>query len=190
MWAREVRISGPCSVAVSTTEWRAAGHSVCSPNKMRIRNYTPADTDALARVYRDAALVLGRQAYSDEQTRVWAMLTEDSERFRSDLSDGFTLCVVVRGAPVAFGQLNPVDHIAYLYCHSEHARQGYASAILARLEEFARGERVTTIRVEASCVSLPFFKYFGYLVTEKERVIRHGVEFLRYKMKKRLDGAL
>lgn len=153
---------------------------------MTLRKYMPTDAEALVEVYRDAARNLGPQGYTPEQTRVWAMHPENLEEFRSTLSEGLTICAVVGDSPVAFGQINPPDHIAYLYCHSEHARSGYASAILAKLEEQASSNRVTPLRVEASCVARPFFEHHGYRVVEEELPVRHGVEFLRFKMEREL----
>ncbi|MFO7642214.1 MAG: GNAT family N-acetyltransferase, partial [Candidatus Competibacteraceae bacterium] len=101
---------------------------------------------------------------------------------------GQTICVVVDGSPVAFGQIHPADHIAYLYCHSAHARRGYGAAILAALEARAVADRVSILQVEASRVARPFFERFGYVVVEEERPIRHGLEFLRFKMKKELTN--
>ena len=146
----------------------------------------PADADALAEVYRDAARNLGTQAYTSEQARVWAMHPEDVEEFRATLSEGVTVCAVVDDSPVAFGQMHPADHIAYLYCHSAHARRGYATAILAKLEQQAAAGGVDALRVEASCVAKPFFEKAGYHVVEEERPMRHGVAFLRYKMAKKV----
>lgn len=156
------------------------------PEDVSIRRYEPADAEALIAIYRDAALVLGRQVYSEEQTRAWANYPEDLEEFRSLLSRGLTLCAVQDRQPVAFGQLHPGDHIAYLYCHSDHARRGLASSILARLEEQARSLGTVALRVEASGVARPLFERHGYHVVEEERPIRHGVEFVRYRMEKQL----
>jgi len=155
---------------------------------MILREYRPADADALAEVYRDAVLVLGPHAYTEDQIRVWAMHPEDTEEFRHSLSAGVTLCALVDDEPVAFGQLNPVNHLAYLYCASNHARRGFASRILRKLEAHARAEGVATLELEASCVARPFFEHHGYRVVEDERVIRHGVEFLRFKMRKDFSG--
>jgi len=138
---------------------------------LRLRDYTRRDAEDLAEVYRDAARNLGRIAYTEEQTRVWALHPEDLEQFRATLALGWTLCAVEADRPVAFGQLHPADHIAYLYCRSEYARRGYGSTILARLEAHARASGVTRLRVEASCVARPFFERFGYLVVEEERPI-------------------
>ena len=153
---------------------------------MKLREYTPADAEALAEVYRNAARNLGRQGYTEEQTRVWAMHPKDIDEFRVTLSEGLTLCAVVDDTLVAFGQLNPTDHVAYLYCGSAHARRGYASAILGVLEEQARAEGVSTLRVDSSCVARPFFEHCGFHVIDEERPVRHGVEFLRFKMEKEL----
>lgn len=153
---------------------------------MMLRDYLPTDAESLAAVYRDAARNLGRQGYTDAQTRVWALHPEDLEQFRAALSAGRTICAVVDGSPVAFGQLHPADHLAYLYCHSAHARRGYASTILANLEAHAVANRVSTLQVEASGVARPFFARLGYRVIEEERPVRHGLEFPRFKMKKEL----
>lgn len=154
------------------------------PDDMRFRNHTPADTEALIAVYRAAARVLGRQEYTEEQTNAWAMYPEDAEAFRHMLAKGVTLCAVIGAAPVAFGQLHPTDHIAYMYCHPDHARRGLGSATLTMLEAHAQSKGVTAVRVEASAVARPFFERFGYRVLEVERPVRHGVTFMRFKMEK------
>jgi GNAT superfamily N-acetyltransferase len=144
------------------------------------------DAEVLAATYRDAVRNLGGQAYSEAQVEVWARYPEDIGSFRRALSAGLTLCIEVDGTPVAFGQLEPVDYIALLYCHSARARKGYASAILHELEVYAMNKGVTMLRVAASAVARPFFEHNGFRVIEEERPRRHGVEFLRYKMAKAL----
>ncbi|HRQ05883.1 MAG TPA: acetyltransferase [Nitrosomonas halophila] len=156
------------------------------PNDTRFRNYITADAEALVAVYRAAARVLGRQGYTEEQTNAWAMYPEDPAAFRRMLAKGVTICAVIDSVPVAFGQLYPVDHIAYMYCHPDHARCGLGSAILSMLEAHAQSKGVTTLRVEASAVARPFFERFGFCVLEVERPVRHGVAFMRFKMEKEL----
>ena len=151
-----------------------------------MRAYKPDDSEALAKVYHEAARVLGRQAYSEEATRVWALYPEDMVYFRATLAEGLTLCAVSDGFPIAFGQLNPDDHIAFLYCHPARARRGHATAILGELEAHAKSKEVPTIRVEASDVARPLFERFGSQVIKEERSIRHNLQFLRYKMRKQL----
>jgi len=155
---------------------------------MHIRRYTLSDAEALAALYRDAARTLGRQAYSEAQTRVWARYPEDIEAFRATLAAGVTLCAVDGDVIAAFGQLNPMDHVAFLYCAPAHARKGYASALLERLESHARQSGAGVLQVEASRVARPLFERQGFVVVEEERPVRYGIEFVRFKMEKRLSA--
>lgn len=152
------------------------------PPAVNLRTYVPGDAPALSALYRQAVRVLGRRAYSEEQVRAWALYPEDLEVFRRELARGLTLCAVAVDAPVAFAQLHPLDHIAYLYCHPAYAGQGLGSALLTRLEMHA----APALRVEASAVARPAFARAGFRVVEEERAVRLGLEFLRFRMEKRL----
>jgi putative acetyltransferase len=152
----------------------------------KLRTCTPADAPALAAIYREAVLTLGLQAYTPQQTEVWAEHVADLDCFSAPLAGGITLCVEIDQQPVAFGQLHPVNHVAYLYCSSAHARCGSATAILNALEEHARAANVDRLHVEASRVARPCFERNGYQVLEEERVVRDAIEFVRYKMEKLL----
>ncbi len=153
---------------------------------MELRRCSGADAAVLIGIYRDAVLNLGRQAYTAEQVEVWARYPEDPAAFRESLSQGFTRCAVIDGRPAAFGQLNPSDHIALLYCRAQYARRGCASAVLEALEARAAAEGAVRIGTEASAVSRPLFEIKGYRVVETEKPVRHGIEFLRFRMEKEL----
>ncbi|MDZ8118864.1 GNAT family N-acetyltransferase [Pontiella agarivorans] len=154
---------------------------------MQIQLYRNCDCDKVIEIYRTAALYLGRQAYTDEQVQAWATYPEDPREFRRTLLQGLTLCAVEDGIPVAFGQLNPTDHIAFLYCHPRFARRGYASSLLHKLESAALKQNAPLIRTEASAISRPLFEKNGFRVLAEERPVRRGIEFLRYRMEKTLS---
>lgn len=153
---------------------------------MVIRPYEKSDAEALAWVYRDAAQTIGRDAYNEEQVRVWALYPDEIEEFRARLARGMTLVAEVDHVPVAFGQLEPVDHVAFLYCASAHARRGIGSALYDRMEQQARAGGVTLLTTDASRISRPLFQKKGFVVSEVERALRLGVEFERFKMTKQL----
>jgi putative acetyltransferase len=152
---------------------------------MKLRQFHQSDAEALAHVYRDAATKIGREVYDAEQVRVWALYPDDMEEFRDRLSRGLTLVAQEEEAIVAFGQLDPMDHVAFIYCASGFSRRGIASAIYARLEEHAIACGVTTLTTDASRISRSFFEKKGFVVVATERPIRFGVEFERFQMKKK-----
>src|SRR5258707_844378 len=144
-----------------------------------LRPFIPQDADALADVYRDAVRTAGPQAYTQEQVDMWASCPDDREEFLGRLSRGLTLVAEKEGQIAGFGQLEPDDHLALLYCSGRHSRQGIGSEICRALEAHAFQRGATQIHTEASRISRLFFEKHGYSLLEVERVVRSGVEFER-----------
>lgn len=154
---------------------------------IHLRPFAPDDLDALAKIYREAVIAIGPQAYDAEQVRVWALYPDSMDEFRQRLSRGFTVVAEAgAAAPVAFGQLDPADHVAFLYCAPSHARRGVASAIYQRLEAHATDQGQSELTTDASRISRPFFAKHGFEVIAVEHAVRLGVEFERFRMRKML----
>jgi len=154
---------------------------------MKLRPYDKSDAEDLAHVYRDAANFIGRQAYNADQVRVWSLYPDDIEEFRDRLARGLTLVAEADNVVVAFGQLDPGDHVAFIYCASANARRGIASAIYDRLEAHAIAKGILTLTTDASRISRPFFEKKGFTVTAIEHSLRLGVLFERFRMSKPLS---
>lgn len=149
-----------------------------------IRDYRTSDAEALAELYRDSVIGIGASAYDSQQITVWSSYPENIEEFRKLLSLGLTLVAVEDSLLVAFGQLNPSDHVAFLYTATHFARRGYATEIYNRLEAYAVERCVKRLHTEASRISKHFFLKMGFHIVETELVERQGVEFERFKMEK------
>jgi putative acetyltransferase len=158
--------------------------------EMKLRAFRKEDTEALAVIYKEAALQTGRRAYNEKQVRAWARYPEDMEEFSQALSKGQTLCAEKNALLIAFGQLHPVNHIAYLYVSPAHDGTGVASALYHRLEQTAVQEGVIEITVNASRIARPFFEHKGFTVLGEEHAERHGVVIERFSMQKRLRNPL
>lgn len=154
---------------------------------MRLREYLISDAEALAFIYHDAVIGIGSSAYDAQQIAVWSSYPEDIEQFKQLLSLGLTIVGVEDSRLVAFGQLNPSDHIAFLYTASDFARRGYATEIYNRLEAHAVEQGIKHLRTEASRISKHFFLKMGFRVVETELVERQGVQLERFKMDKVMD---
>jgi putative acetyltransferase len=151
-----------------------------------LRPCHPSDIPDLAEVFREAALRIGSTVYSREQAEAWSQYPDDDEAFARRLSGGLTLVAELDGRVVSFGQLDPVDHVAFLYTAPEWTRRGLGTAIHAELEREAHKAGVTLLRVEASRIARPLFEKLGYDVEEVEISPWKGLGFERFRMRKRL----
>ncbi|MEA5471108.1 GNAT family N-acetyltransferase [Spirulina sp. 06S082] len=153
---------------------------------MDIRKYETTDAEAIAAVYRDAVINIGCDFYNAKQVEIWSSFSSNIEEFRQKLNLGLTLIAVVDRKIVSFGQLYPEDRIAFLYTSQQYARQGYAKAIYQQLAEYAMEQNAQYLTTEASRVSQFFFLKQGFQIVEPEIVIRQGIEFERFKMRKEI----
>lgn len=151
---------------------------------MNLRPYASADFEAVALVYRDAVTGLGPQAYDEAQVAVWASFADEASSFRERLERGLTVVAEEDGAPVAFAQLEPRDHVAFLYCAPAWARRGIATSLYAWLELVALQGGEAALTTDASRVSRAFFEKMGFEVVATEVVERSGVKLERFKMRK------
>ena len=151
---------------------------------MELRRYQTSDVAALVAIYRDAVLGTGATAYSPQQVAAWATFPADLAAFGHQLAQGITLVALDEGQPVAFGQLHPVDHVAFLYTASRQGRRGYATAIYQQLEAAARQAGAPVLSTDASRLSKPFFLKMGFEVVGREEVERQGVLLERFGMHK------
>jgi putative acetyltransferase len=152
--------------------------------KSILRAFNPEDAEPLADVYRDAVRTIGPQAYTEQQVTMWALYPDDIDEFRARLSRGLTLVAEEEGRIAAFGQLEPDDHLAFIYCSGRYCRRGIGSEIYRALEAQAFQKGVVQIHTEASRISRPLFAKHGYEVREVEKAVRFGVEFERFRMTK------
>jgi putative acetyltransferase len=151
---------------------------------MLIREYQLSDAENLVAIFRDAIINIGSTAYNAEQIKVWSSYPEDIEEFRQLLSQGLTLVAVYNNQVAAFGQLNPSNHIAFIYTASNFARLGYATKIYQKLEAQAIKQGIQHLNTDASRISKYFFLKMGFSIVEAEIVERKQVWLERFKMKK------
>lgn len=156
---------------------------------MNLRPYTAADLDALAALYRASVCRLGPAAYTPAQVAAWASFAEDRAAFLALLDRGYTVVAVLDGAPAAFCQLHPGDHVSLLYTDPRFARRGLATAVYGAVEAVARERGQRVLGTDASAVSRPFFEKQGFALRREEQTIRQGVSITRYQMAKRLADA-
>ena len=153
-----------------------------------IRRYHAGDAEALAELYRASVHRLGPLAYNPRQVAAWASFPDDSTAFQALLGKGKTFVALIGGAPRAFCQLHPDDHVSFLYTHPDFGRQGLATALYRHIEALAREAGASVLTTDASEISRPLFAREGFIVRRAEQTIRNGIGITRYQMEKPLVG--
>lgn len=155
---------------------------------IRIRRYEAGDSGALADLYRRSVEQIGPKDYTREQVEAWAALGPSAAQIEARSRDGRITLVAVDDAdrPVAFGDLEPDGHIAYLYCAPEAAGQGVAAALYDRLERTARDRGIKQLHAQASEAARRFFLAKGFAVVARRDFEISGVPIHNYAVEKPL----
>lgn len=153
------------------------------------RPYAPErDAAALAALFLASVTTLTAGHYDAAQRAAWASSADDVASFGARLARGTTLVAVHDGAPVAFAQLWPVDHVEMLYVAPGWTRRGLATALLARLESVAREHGASVLGADASALARPVFERAGFSLVSVQTVWRGGVSLPRFQVCKLLHA--
>lgn len=148
---------------------------------MRIRDATPADTEAIREVHAASIMELGTAAYRPEQVEAWARGC-DSADYAASITAGDVAFVVAERADSirGFGSLrfgtpegyeSVVDaEITGVYVDPSVVREGVGTRIYETLETRARSADVATLGLSASLNAVAFYESHGY---ECVRTIDH-----------------
>lgn len=154
---------------------------------MPLRLAAKDDVPALRVLYEAAVRSAGPASYSAAQVETWAAFAR-MDSFGPWIMEVETLVDVRDGQVVGFAGLAPSGHVTSLYAHPDWMRQGIASGLLRELIGRASRRGISELWTEASELSRPVFRRFGFELGEIEVVDRRGVRFQRYRMHRRLSA--
>lgn len=152
-----------------------------------IRPADAADLPALAAIFRHSILELAARDYDAAQLAAWSGRA-DAADFQSGLATGVTILAENHGEPVAFAQLDPLDHVRMLYVRPDWAGLGIATLLCQYLEDEARIAGSRELTTAASRTARRFFESMGYRAEREETVQLGDVALDRTLMRKPLGA--
>ncbi len=147
-----------------------------------IRRVREGDYARLVEVYTQAVRVTATELYSPEQIAAWSSFPLKEAKFREFIFGPETYIVENDGLPVVFCGLRDDGHIASLYVHPDHNREGHGSRLLRHVLDAGERKGIRRFYTEASFLSKAVFERHGFTVDNIEEVDYDGVVFKRFKM--------
>lgn len=148
---------------------------------MNVRAYTEADLATIASLFTVSVHELGASHYDLSQREAWAPIPPDLETWATRLASLHRLLASEGSKLVGFISYELNGHIEFLYTGPGLERRGVASLLYQHVQNALSGIELFT---EASVVAKPFFLRQGFYVVEEQRVIRQGIAFRRFAMRK------
>lgn len=155
-------------------------------NPFTLRPYRDADAAALLALFRDTVRRVNFRDYGPEQIAAWASDEIDSAAWAARFSGRFAVVAEQSGRPIGFTELEADGHIDRFYVSADHQRLGVGRALLTAVVAEAERRGLPRLYVEASITARPFFAAHGFAELAKQTVVARGVEFVNFRMERRL----
>ncbi|WP_430789009.1 GNAT family N-acetyltransferase [Virgibacillus flavescens] len=153
---------------------------------MQLKRFEKSMVDEIVTLFRETVLRVNRKDYSKEQVKEWAANAQTTEEWVARLDRSLTYVAFMKGEMVGFSNLTEDGLIDLLYVHKSHQGEGVASNLIELLEAEAVTLGISLLTVEASITARPFFLSQGYEVQQDQSKLIAGVEFINYRMIKKL----
>ena len=151
---------------------------------MIVRDYVPADVDALIDLFRQAVRRVAIRDYSEAQVRAWAPDMAEREKWVERRASRPTWVAEIDGKVAGFTDLEPDGHVDMMYVHPDFKGRGVANALMAKVEEAAAEQKLGRLYTEASITAKPFFEKKGFRVIAPQTVHVRGQDLVNYRMEK------
>lgn len=151
-----------------------------------IRPYSAADAAALLALFRDTIRRVNCRDYNAAQIAAWVSDDIAPAAWAARFANRYAMVAETDGRQVGFTELEADGHIDRFYVSADHQGRGVGKTLLASVVAEAARLDVARLYLEGSITARPFFESQGFAVVAPQTVVARGVEFLNYRMERRL----
>ncbi len=143
------------------------------------RTLSTEDISAIRELFRSTVLTVNRQDYTQEEVADWASCGDDTKHWEELLSGLYFIAALDdKENMTGFASIRDDGYLHSMFVHKDWQRKGVASALLAKMEEYATTHGVMEITSEVSITARPFFEKHGFVV-KKEQMRRANRLYLK-----------
>jgi putative acetyltransferase len=154
---------------------------------MILRSYRPSDAPVLLALFRETVRRINARDYNPEQIQAWASEEIDPSVWEDRFRDRFAIVAEEGDVIAGFTELEPDGHIDRFFVSAEHQGMGVGRGLMDRIVAEAHGRGLPRLYLEASITARTFFERQGFVVLGQQTVTVRGVDFLNYRMERRLQ---
>ena len=151
---------------------------------MQIRNYCPADLDAVLEVFQRAVHETASRDYTPEEIEAWAPEVPDRAMWEKRLASGQTWVCEEQGRIAGFARVEPDGYVDLMFVHPDIQGQGVAALLFNRIIIWAKAQKIKTLVTESTISGRGFFNNRGFRVVSEQHLGRNGATLLNFVMER------
>lgn len=152
---------------------------------MQIRNYRPADLDAMIDVFQRAVHETAARDYTPEEIEAWAPEAPDRVMWQKRLGSGQVWVCEDGGRVAGFTRVEPDGYLDLMFVHPDIQGQGVAALLFNRILIWAKAQKIRTLFTESTRSGRGFFERCGFrLVVRENHAARSGLALELFLMER------
>lgn len=157
---------------------------------LQIRRYLSSDCEEIMQLFYDTVHTVNKRDYSEAQLDAWAPKNPDQQKWKKTLSEHYSIVAEIEDQIVGFCDMDDTGYLDHLFVHRCYQRQGIATILLDKIEEYASMTGIKYIITHVSITAKPFFIEKGFEIVKKQTVLRRGEAFTNFIMRKTVEGTV
>ncbi|MDI6724995.1 MAG: GNAT family N-acetyltransferase [Methanobacterium sp.] len=153
---------------------------------MKIEIFEEGNFEDLYRLFYETIHSVNAKDYRKDQLDTWAPEKIGTEKWKRRIQNYFVVIAKDEDKIIGFGELSPEGCIEMLYVHKNYLSQKVGQKLLESLIKKAKTIHLSRVVTESSITAKPFFEKQGFEILKKQVKTFNNVDFLNYKMKKRI----
>lgn len=142
---------------------------------MKIRDFQPADAQALYTLFYESVHQVASRDYHAEQCNAWAPADYDQQLWTERLAHNKPFVVEQEGQPVAFADLQATGYLDQFFVSAHMPRQGIGTYLMQHLLQQAKLHHMPLLFSNVSITAQPFFQHFGFVIVQQQMPLVRGV---------------
>jgi putative acetyltransferase len=151
---------------------------------MNIIEYDGSQAREITDLFYQAVHNIDSCIYTNKQKEAWATTPIEYDQWKSRLDAKKPYLLMINNEVAGFIELEIEGHIDCAYVRPKYQRMGVATALIKHVIYLAKVLGLRKLTVEASTVAKPVFKKLGFIVENKNEVIRYNTVLINYSMSK------
>lgn len=154
-----------------------------------LRIGTVNDLASLQELFAATVKTICIQDYTVEQVEVWSSSIENRQRWSKMIKEQYVIVALKNNTIVGFCTLDKGTYIDLLFVHKDYQGQKIAYHLYKNIENESKRRKTKQLWADVSKTAKPFFEKMGFLVIKEQIVVLQNVEFINYKMSKKINTA-
>ncbi|MBP2617958.1 GNAT family N-acetyltransferase [Chryseobacterium jejuense] len=152
----------------------------------RIRKGNLQDLSEMLILFQDTITAICKRDYNTTQLEAWKSGSENKERWQNVMNEQYVFIAESENKIVGFCTLAQGNYIDLLFVHKDYQHQGIASKLYELIEKEALDQNQKILTADVSKTAKLFFERMNFKAIQEQIVNVKGIDFINYKMEKRL----